>query len=151
MTDERPGSATEAVFRRALRDVVILLAVLLVLGVVVGALVAGWPGVWGALLGWALAVVFSTTTIVAMLRTVRSSPAGMAAVVMGTWVAKLLVVIIVLAVLRPLDFYSKPVFGAVLAIAVIGSAILDYRAVTTGRVPYVEPGEPGSSGGSART
>ena len=84
--DDRPGgpaapaagSAAEAVFRRALRDVVILLAVLLVLGVLVGYLVAGLPGVWGALLGCALAAVFSTTTIVAMLRTVRSSPAAMA-------------------------------------------------------------------------
>jgi hypothetical protein len=149
MTDERPGSAAEAVFRRALRDVVILLAVLLVLGVVVGFLVDGVAGVWGALLGWALAVVFSTTTIVAMLRTVRSSPAKMAGVVMGTWLAKLAVVIVVLAVLRPLDFYSKPVFGAVLAIAVIGSAVLDYRAVTKGHVPYVEPGRPGGTDGSA--
>jgi hypothetical protein len=141
----------EAVFRRALRDVGILLAALLVLGLVVGGLVAGLPGVWGAILGWALAVVFSTTTIVAMLRTVRSSPAAMAALVMGTWLAKVLVVIVVLAVLRPLDFYSRPVFGVVLVVAVIGSALLDYRAVTTGRVPYVEPGERDPSGGSART
>jgi hypothetical protein len=150
MTDETPGAAAEAVFRRALRDVVILLAALLVLGVLVGWLVAGLPGVWGALLGWALAVVFSTTTIVAMLRTVRSSPAKMAGVVMGTWLAKLAVVIVVLALLRPLDFYSKPVFGAVLAIAVIGSALLDYRAVSKGHVPYVEPGRPGGTDGSAR-
>ena len=151
--DARRAAPTpaEAVFRRALRDVAILLGVLLVLGLVVGGLVAGLPGVWGALIGWGLAVVFSTTTIVAMLRTVRSSPAAMAALVMGTWLAKVLVVIVVLAVLRPLDFYSRPVFGAVLAIAVIGSALLDYRAVTTGRVPYVEPGGRDASGGSART
>ena len=128
------GSAAEAVFRRALRDVLILLAVLLVVGLAVGGLAAGGHGVWGALIGWALAAVFSTTTIVAMLRTARSSPA-----VMGTWLAKVLLVIVALAVLRPLDFYSAPVLGAVLAIGVIGSAVLDYRAVSTGRVPYVEP------------
>ncbi|MCL2464581.1 MAG: hypothetical protein FWF28_05885 [Micrococcales bacterium] len=135
-----PGSAADAVFRRALRDVAILLGALLVLGLVVGGLLAGAPGVWGALIGWGLAVVFSTTTIVAMIRTSRSSPAAMAGVVMGTWLAKVVVVVVVLAVLRPLSFYSAPVLGAVLAIAVIGSAVLDYRAVTTGRVPYVEPG-----------
>ena len=99
--DERPapagsGSAAEAVFRRALRDVVILLAVLLVLGLVVGGLLAKVPGVWGALIGWALAAVFSTTTIVAMIRTARSTPAAMAGVVMGTWLAKVLVVVVVL-------------------------------------------------------
>lgn len=143
MSDEPAGrpsaSAAEAVFRRALRDVLVLLAVLLVLGLVVGGLAAGLPGVWGALIGWGLAVVFSTTTIVAMIRTVRSSPAAMAGVVMGTWLAKVLVVVVVLAVLRPLDFYSAPVLGALLAVAVVGSAVLDYRAVTLGRVPYVEP------------
>ena len=133
------GSAAEAVFRRALRDVLILLAVLLVVGLAVGGLAAGGHGVWGALMGWALAAVFSTTTIVAMLRTARSSPAAMAGLVMGTWLAKVLLVIVALAVLRPLDFYSAPVLGAVLAIGVIGSAVLDYRAVSTGRVPYVEP------------
>ncbi len=143
MTGQPPGKplpAAEAVFRRALRDVAILLAALLVVGLVVGGLVAGLPGVWGALLGVALAAVFSTTTILAMIRTARSTPAAMAGLVMGTWLAKVLVIIVALAVLRPLDFYSKPILGGMLAVAVIGSALLDYRAVSTGRVPYVEPG-----------
>lgn len=145
------GSAAEAVFRRALRDVTILLAVLLVLALVVGVLVAKVPGLWGGLIGWALAAAFSTTTIVAMMRTARSSPTTMAAVVMGTWLAKVLLVVVVLAVLRPLDFYSAPVLGAVLAVGVIGSAVLDYRAVTTGRVPYVEPGAGRGPDASPRT
>ncbi|HEY0118321.1 MAG TPA: hypothetical protein VGC04_06055 [Cellulomonas sp.] len=157
-SDERPtprasesGSAAEAVFRRALRDVAILLGALLVLGLVVGGLVAGLPGVWGALIGWGLAVVFSTTTIVAMVRTSRSSPAAMAGVVMGSWLAKVLVVVLVLGLLRPLDFYSAPVLGGVLVIGVIGSALLDYRAVTLGRVPYVEPGAGDGTGARPRT
>lgn len=143
MTQPMPGSAAEKVFRRALRDVLVFLGALLVLGLLVGGLVAGLPGVWGALIGVGLAVAFSTTTIVAMLRTMRSAPATMAAVVMGTWLAKVLLVIVVLAVLRPLDFYSAPVLGGVLLVGVVGSAVLDYRAVSMGRVPYVEPGTPG--------
>ena len=141
---DKPATPTpaEAVFRRALRDVAILLVALLVVGLAVGGLVAGMPGVWGALLGVALAAVFSTTTILAMIRTARSTPAAMAGLVMGTWLAKVLVIIVALAVLRPLGFYSKPILGGMLAIAVVGSALLDYRAVSTGRVPYVEPGQP---------
>ncbi|QGQ21080.1 hypothetical protein GC089_13305 [Cellulomonas sp. JZ18] len=127
-------------FRRALRDTVVLLAVLAVLGVGVGALVAGVPGVWGALIGVGLALVFSATTVVAMLRTLDSSPNTMAAVVMGTWLAKVLVVIVVLALVRDLEFYSRGVLAAVLALGVVGSAVLDFRAVNGGRVPYVEPG-----------
>lgn len=135
--------ATTAVFRRALRDTVLLLGVLAVLGIGVGALVAGLPGVWGALVGVGLALVFSGTTVVAMLRTLHSPPHTMAAVVMGTWLAKVLVVVVVLALIRDQDFYSRGVLAAVLALGVVGSAVLDYRAVANGRVPYVEPGAPG--------
>lgn len=140
----RPAQdAARAVFRRALRDTVVLLVALAVLGVGVGALVAGLPGVWGALIGVALALVFSGTTVVAMLRTIDSSPNTMAAVVMGTWLAKVLVVIVVLAVIRDMDFYHRGVLAAVLALGVVGSAVLDFRAVNGGRVPYVEPGATG--------
>lgn len=136
-------TAADAVFRRALRDTVLLLVALTVLGVLVGALVSGVPGVWGALIGVGLAAVFSGTTVLAMLRTTHSAPQVMAGVVMGTWLAKVLVVIVALALLRGLDFYSAPVLAGVLALGAIGSALLDYRAVSTGRVPYVEPGDGG--------
>lgn len=138
-----PPTPAEAVFRRALRDTVLLLVALTVLGVLVGLLVAGLPGVWGALIGVGLAAVFSGTTVVAMLRTTHATPQVMAGVVMGSWLAKVLVVIVALALLRGLDFYSAPVLAGVLALGAIGSALLDYRAVSTGRVPYVEPGEGG--------
>ncbi|TQL01265.1 hypothetical protein [Cellulomonas sp. SLBN-39] len=139
-TAPRAGDATAAVLRRALRDTLVLLGALAVLGVGVGWFVAGLPGVWGALVAVGLALVFSATTVVAMLRTLHAAPATMAAVVMGTWLAKVLVVIVVLALIRDLDFYHRGVLAAVLALGVVGSALLDYRAVSGGRVPYVEPG-----------
>ncbi|MFC8922781.1 hypothetical protein [Cellulosimicrobium sp. NPDC057127] len=134
------GHAVRAVFRTALRDVLVLLGSLAVVGVAVGALVAGLPGVWGALLGVAVAVVFSATTVWAMLRTVDSTPTTTAAVVMGSWLAKMVVLIVVLVVLRGMNFYDRWVFAGVLLVGVIGSAVLDYRAVSRGRIPYVEPG-----------
>ncbi|NMM16558.1 MAG: hypothetical protein HHJ14_05275 [Cellulomonas sp.] len=135
-----PSSAAAAVFRRALRDVLVLLAALAVLGVGVGALAAGQPGVWGALVGVGLALVFSGTTIVSMLVTSRASGARLAAVVLGAWLGKVLVVIVVLALIQDRDFYDRPVLAVVLLVGVVGSAVLDYRAVSRGRVPYVEPG-----------
>lgn len=133
------SAAADAVFRRALRDMLLLLAVLTVLGVGVGALVSGSAGVWGALIGVGLALVFSGTTVVSMLRTSGSSPQAMAGVVMGAWLGKVVVVIVVLAVLRGQTFYDRAVLAIVLIAGVLGSALLDYRAVTNGRVPYVEP------------
>lgn len=134
-----PGSAVTAVFRRALRDVLLFLAVLTLVGVAVGWLVAGSAGLWGALLGAAVAAFFSGTTVVVMLRTSEASPTTTAAVVMGSWLAKMVVLVGALLVLRGMDFYDRWVFGAVLLLGVIGSAVLDYRAVNTGRIPYVEP------------
>jgi len=132
-------TAADDVFRAALRGMLLLLALVGVLGVGVGALVAGTPGVWGALIGVGLVLVFSGTTVLSMLRTSGASPSTMAAVVMGAWLGKIVVVIIVLAILRDMDFYSRGVLAVVVAVGVIGSALLDYRAVARGRVPYVEP------------
>ncbi len=117
----------------------VLLGALLVIGTLVGWLVAGAAGVWGALVGVGLALVFSGTTIVAMLLTTRSTAQTMALVVMGTWLAKVAVVVVVLAILRGQDFYSPGVLAVTLMVGVLGSAYLDYRAVTRARLPYVEP------------
>ena len=131
--------AIRAVLRRALRDLLVLLAVLVVLGVAVGALVAGLPGVWGALLGAAIALAFSGTTIWSMLRTVRSGLGQMSALVMGAWLAKVVLLVAVLAVLRSMDFYDARVLVVVLTLGVVGSAFADYRAVQASRTPYVVP------------
>ncbi|MBD8080091.1 hypothetical protein IF651_13610 [Cellulosimicrobium arenosum] len=133
------GHAVRSVLRTALRDMLLLLGSLAVLGVVVGALVSGSAGVWGALLGVGVALLFSGTTVLTVLLTVDSTPATTAAVVMGSWLVKMVVLIVVLVVLRGQDFYDRWVFAAVLLVGVVGSAVLDYRAVAKGRIPYVEP------------
>lgn len=154
-TNARPGAAGTAaarrVFRSALRDVLVMLAGLTVLGVAVGALLAGLPGVWGALLGVGVAVVFSVTTVWTMYRTADSSPTTMAAVVMGGWLAKMVVVVVALVLLRQADFYDKYVFAAVLLVGAVASAYVDYRAVNRGRIPYVDPGTRDASSASTES
>ncbi|MDM7855762.1 hypothetical protein [Cellulomonas alba] len=135
----RPSlAAAKQSFRLALRDMVVLLVVVLVLGVGVGALVAGAEGVWGALLGVAIALVFSGTTVVSVLRTADDPPARAVTVIMGLWLAKLVLVFVVLAVLSRFDFYSRPVLGVVLIVGVVGSAYLDLRAVQRTRAVYTD-------------
>ncbi len=148
-------SATDAVFRQALRDMLLLLGVLTVVGVLVGYLVDGLPGVWGALIGVGVALIFSGTTVISVQRTTHSPATTMMAVVLGAWLVKIIVVIAVFVVLKPLDFYNPQVLALVSFAGVIGSAVLDARAVQRGRVPYFEsaagaqgpqPGAPGPSG-----
>ncbi|NMR19948.1 hypothetical protein HIR71_06875 [Cellulomonas fimi] len=135
-----PGSeAARAVFRTALRDMLVLVAVVAVLGLAVGYLTAGVPGVWGAVLGVVLTLVFSGTTVVSMLVTAASSAQTTAAVVLGGWLAKMVVLVAVLALLRDQTFYDRVVLAVVLLVGVLGSVLLDFRAVRAARIPYVEP------------
>ena len=129
------------VLRRALRDMLVLVGVLAVLGTVVGALVAPTPsqGIWGALIGVAIALVFSGTTVLSMLWTANSSVTTTGAVILGAWLVKMLVLVVTFAVLRGMDFYDRGVLVAVVLLGVLGSVYLDYRAVSRGRVPYVSP------------
>ncbi|KQY43132.1 hypothetical protein ASD18_19440 [Cellulomonas sp. Root137] len=137
-TPPTPPAASTVVLRQALRDMLVLLGVLTVVGVGVGYLVDGMAGVWGALLGVGIALIFSGTTVVSVLKTVNSEPTMMMAVIMGAWLAKLIVVIIVMVILRQFDFYNPMVLFLVSVVGVIGSAVLDARAVQRGRVGYFE-------------
>ena len=141
MTASTPPGAdpVRAVFRTALRDLLVLDAALAVVGIAAGWLVAGQAGLWGAVLGAGLILVFSGTTVVSMLKTATASATTTMVVVLGSWLAKMLVLLVALIVLRQFDFYDKRVLGAVLVVGVIGAALVDYRAVVRGRVPNVTP------------
>lgn len=135
----RAADAVRAVLRRALRDMLVLVAVVAVVGVAVGYALEGVPGVWGALIGAAVALVFSGTTVLSMLRTADSTAATTGAVILGAWLVKMLLLVVLFAVLDDLTFYDREVLVGVVLAGVLGSVYLDYRAVRTGRVPYVEP------------
>ncbi|MFD2028176.1 hypothetical protein [Promicromonospora aerolata] len=146
MTEQEPhapdaprGAAEQAMLRAALRDGLILVAGLAVLGSLVGLLVAGVPGLWGGLIGAAIAAFFCGTTVWSMIYTVGKGATTMGAVVMGTWIAKMVVLVAVLLVLTRFDFYDRVVLFIVLLLGAVGAALLDYRAVKNGRVTYVEP------------
>jgi hypothetical protein len=146
MTDQVPpapdrsrSTAEQAMLRTALRDCLILVAGLAVLGSLVGLLFAGLPGVWGGLIGAALAAFFCATTVWSMLYTVGKGATMMGAVVMGSWLAKMVVLIVVLVVLTQFDFYDRVVLFVVLLLGAVGSALLDYRAVKNARITYVDP------------
>jgi hypothetical protein len=135
-------SPVRRVFQRALRDMLVLVAALAVLGGAAGALLVDPPsaGIWGAALGVLVTLLFSGSTVLAMLLTARSSVTAASGALVGTWLVKMLVLIIAFSVLRDLDFYHRGVFVVVVMVGVLGSVLLDYRAVSTARVPYTDPG-----------
>jgi hypothetical protein len=134
-----PSHVNKEIFSAALRATLVMLIVLTIVGVGIGAVVAGTTGVWGALLGVAVALLFSGSTILSMVYTADKSPNATMAVLLGVWVAKMIVLIVVLAMLGQLDFYHHVMFAVIVLVGVIGSAGLDMYTVVKGREPYITP------------
>jgi len=130
-------------FRTVLRQMGVLLAVLGVGSCVVGYLAAGMPGLWGGVLGTGLAAFFLLTTAVVMLATADKPLHVASAALVGSWLAKVVVVFVVLLIVRDQDFYHPLVFFVTLALAILGSLAIEMSAALKARVPYVEPGSRG--------
>jgi hypothetical protein len=104
-----------------------------------GYLVAGVPGFWGALIGMAIPICFFAITAATALLTARLGPTALGAAVLGGWLAKIVLLLVVLVVLRGADFYDRMVLFVALLIGTAGSLIAEAVIVTRTRVPYVEP------------
>jgi hypothetical protein len=126
--------------RRVLRAGALAAALALPLSVLVGYLAAGVPGAWGALIGMGLALAFLAVTVVVALATARTGPTTLGIWVLVSWLAKIIILIGALALLRDADFYSRPALFAALLLGTAGTLILESVVVVRTRVPYVEPG-----------
>jgi len=138
------------VFTRALRYGAWFAVAVAVVGGAVGFLVAGVPGLIGGLLGAVLAAVFLGLTAASMLIAGRATKGDSTnpiffAIVIGVWVLKLVVFIVVEVLLRGQPWFNPFVFFGATVVVVLGSLILDVVALYRARVPYVTdvtlPGE----------
>ncbi|HLV05727.1 hypothetical protein [uncultured Georgenia sp.] len=137
MTSQSP---LRAMFRTVMRQLAVLLAVLGVGGSVIGYLAVGTPGLWGALLGTALVAFFMLTTALVMLATADKPLHVASAAFIGSWLAKVVIVFVVLLLLRDRDFYHPLVFFVTLSLAILGSIAIEMSAALKARVPNVDPG-----------
>lgn len=131
--------AARRVFRRALRDVLAFSVVLAAVGAGLGALVADDAGAWGGALGGAVTLLVAGTTVATMLLTARVPVATAGAIALAAWVVKAGVLLVAFIALRESELVHRPTFGIVVVLGVLGSLVIDYRAVSLGRVPYVDP------------
>ena len=107
---------TEAVFRRRCATCSCCSACSPCVGVGVGYLVDGMAGVWGALIGVGIALIFSGDHRDLGPGARRSSaPDDDARGLMGAWLGKIVVVIVVLVILKQLDFYNPQVLFLVVS------------------------------------
>ena len=120
----------------------IVIAILAVGGAVVGYLVSGIPGMISGLLGAAMWLVFLALTAVSIqvaIRATKDDPGSplFFAIVLGSWVLKLVLFVVLSIWLRSQPWLDPTVFFVTVIIAVIGSLVFDVIAFQRARVPYV--------------
>ncbi|NUP26935.1 MAG: hypothetical protein HOQ44_09610 [Nocardia sp.] len=137
------SESADAPLRAALRYGLIGLVVLTVLSVAIATAFAGVAGLWGALLGAAIGGGFILTTAVVVLLGAKLPPTTAGLVMLISWVGKLLVALIVIAILQRFDFYDR----VALFLTVVGALVIVLGAETYGvlrqKVPYVTVTEQG--------
>jgi hypothetical protein len=127
--------------RRTLLFAALGAVVLLAVAVPIGWAVAGVPGVWGAMLGVLVPVLFLGITAAVALLTARLSTSTLGAAVLGSWLLKIVVLIVVLVALDGRGFYARGVFFVVFLLGTAGFLVVEALVVIRTKVPYVEPSD----------
>lgn len=141
MTDQPAPSPRNAGLRTAVRLGGLALVALAVISAVVWYLVDDTPGLWGALMGAALGGAFVLITAVVVIATAGTAPQTTAAILLGTWLLKLVVAIGVVAVIDRFDFYSRPAFAVTIIVALVVVLAAETWGILKTKTPYVEPAE----------
>ncbi|WP_137875727.1 hypothetical protein [Rhodococcus sp. Q] len=133
-----------APLRAAVRWGVVGLIALAVVGSIVASLLAGWAGLWGALIGVAVGGGFVLCTALAVLFTEKMPPATSGLILLGSWLLKMILAVVVLGVLKGMDFYSKGALVAVMVLALIIVLGAETIGLVRVKVPYVDSTDPES-------
>ncbi len=145
MTDPRPESdhtpTSNPVLRKALAWGAALAAVVFVVSGILGLVFAGTEGLVSALVGTLMAAVFMGITAASILFANRfaSSEVFVGAffgIVLGGWLLKFVVFIVLVVVLRGADWLNPTVLFLSLVAGVIASLVVDVLVVAKSRLPY---------------
>ncbi|WP_420110698.1 hypothetical protein [Pseudactinotalea sp.] len=134
-----------ALFRTIQRRLLLLSVAVTVLGAGIGYLVAQTPGLWGALIAAGLGLVFTFTTVATLRFLVGRGPELLQIALIGSWLLKMVLVVVLMLWLRSQDFYHRGVFFVTLAVVVISAIVVEIGTVATARIPAVEPAPPNVS------
>jgi hypothetical protein len=114
------------------------LAVLLPLGTVAGWLLGGSEVGIGILLGLALPAAFFGATVLTGVLAARMDNTRFVGVVVGSWLGKVICLIVVMALIGDGDFFDRTAFFVAFVVGVAGWLAAEAIVVLRSRVPYVE-------------
>ncbi|MGR0320134.1 hypothetical protein [Agromyces sp. ZXT2-3] len=137
--DRTPTS--NPVLRRALLWGAAIAGGIAVVGGILGFVFAGTEGLVSALLGTLLAVVFMGITGASILLANRFAGSDLFVgaffgIVLGGWLLKFIVFIVLVVLLRGVDWLDPVVLFLAIVAGVIGSLVVDVLVVARSRLPY---------------
>lgn len=138
VTGSDTARAMETMFATVVRRLIFLNVAIAVVAVPVGFLTAGSRGLYAALIGVGLAAVWTVSTAVVMKATAAKSLQVVAAAFLGSWLAKTLLTLGLVLVLRSMDFYHAGVLFLTLAAAIVGSLAIEAMVVMRTNIPSVD-------------
>lgn len=155
-TDPAPARRplSTPILAAALRWSAFVTVPLAVLAAVAGWLAAGGDGLWSALSGVLVGALFLAITALSILIANRwfGDPLYVPiffGIVLGGWILKLVVFIVVLLVVRTAEWLVPPAFFLALVAAVLAALAVDVIVMLRMRLPYASdvtlPGEEGDS------
>lgn len=138
------------VLTRALRYGIILAIAVAIIAGLIGQFVAGTPGLVAGLVGGLVTAIFMSLTAGSFVVAARVAklPEGIAVyygIILGTFILKFVVFLVLVLSLRGATWLNPTVFGFTIIAAVLGTLVVDVLALQLGRVPYTDavlPGEP---------
>jgi len=122
-----------------LRRSALLTAPVALLMIVLGAVLGGTKGLLGAVIGVGLVIAFFGISVLVVGRASKVSPQAMMAAAVGTFVVKILVLIILLSAFQNSTAFNGKWFGLTVIVCVIAYSAAQMVSAMRLKMLYVEP------------
>ncbi len=122
-----------------LRRSAMLTAPVALLMIVLGAVLGGSKGLLGAVIGVGLVIAFFGISALVVSRAARVSPQAMMAAAVGTFLVKILVLIILLGTFQNSTAFNGKWFGLTVIVCVIAYSAAQMVSAMRLKMLYVEP------------
>jgi len=132
------ASSSTQVFAKALKLSALLVVSVAVICSIIGFLVVGVDGLWTALIGSAIALVFTSLTVLSVLFGARLPLGGFYGLVLGGWLVKIVLFAVLMAALQRMDFIHGPTLFFAIVLSVLGSLGIDSWVVLRSRIPTID-------------
>lgn len=123
--------------KRGLRLGIRALIIATIASLVLWGAIAGLPGLSGVLLGAGIGGSFVLFTAVSVLLTANTTPSTTMAVVLGSWLLKITLLVLVLFAIRDLDFYHTVSLFVTVVVVLILTLGTEVWAIVTSKVTFV--------------